>query len=92
MSSSSLHQAILNGIALALLAVFQPACAEDEFNLRILELDTPLENTSTLKNFISNNGLMPGNYPVTVMWGKRSLISARSLLCFLTIASSFFPS
>lgn len=70
MSSSSLHQAILNGIALALLAVFQPACAEDEFNLRILELDTPLENTSTLKNFISNNGLMPGNYPVTVMWGK----------------------
>ncbi|MCK7453010.1 fimbria/pilus outer membrane usher protein [Enterobacter chengduensis] len=70
MFSFSLHRSVLKGIALALLAVFQPACAEDEFNLSILELDTPLENTSTLKNFISNNGLMPGDYPVTILWGK----------------------
>ena len=70
MNAFSLHRVALSGIALALLAIIQPACGEDEFNLRILELDTPLENTSTLKTFISNNGLMPGTYPVTVMWGK----------------------
>lgn len=53
-----------------LLTVGQSASADDEFNLRILELDTPLENTSTLKNFISNNSLLAGNYPTTIMWGK----------------------
>lgn len=70
MSSSSLYRTVLNGIALALLTLCLPASAEDEFNLRILELDTPLENTSTLKNFISNNSLLAGNYPTTIMWGK----------------------
>lgn len=60
----------MNGLTLALLALCQPASADDEFNLRILELDTPLENTSTLKSFISNNSLLAGNYPTTIMWGK----------------------
>lgn len=60
----------MNGLTLALLALCQPASADDEFNLRILELDTPLENTSTLKNFIGNNSLLAGNYPTTIMWGK----------------------
>lgn len=60
----------MNGLTLALLAICQPASADDEFNLRILELDTPLENTSTLKNFIGNNSLLAGNYPTTIMWGK----------------------
>ncbi|WP_032649745.1 MULTISPECIES: fimbria/pilus outer membrane usher protein [unclassified Enterobacter] len=70
MSSSSLYRTVLNGLTLALLALCQPASADDEFNLRILELDTPLENTSTLKNFIGNNSLLAGNYPTTIIWGK----------------------
>jgi P pilus assembly protein, porin PapC len=71
MSLSFLRTAVLNGIAIAFLAAFhRPACAEDEFNLHILEMDTPLENTSTLKNFINDNGLLPGSYPVTILWGK----------------------
>ncbi|MDR2265030.1 MAG: fimbrial biogenesis outer membrane usher protein [Enterobacter asburiae] len=70
MSSSSLYRTVLNGIALALLTLCQPASADDEFNLRILELDTPLENTSTLKKFIGNNSLLAGDYPITIMWGK----------------------
>lgn len=53
-----------------LLVVSQPVSADDEFNLRILELDTPMENTSTLKNFISNNSLLAGRYPTTILWGK----------------------
>ncbi|MBV8042858.1 fimbria/pilus outer membrane usher protein [Pluralibacter sp.] len=69
---------LMNGVALALLALCQPACAEDEFNLRILELDTPLENTATLKSFIRNNGLLPGKYPTTVMWGK-AVIDKRTI-------------
>ena len=59
MSSSPLYKQVLKGIALALLAMIQPVSADDEFNLRILEMDTPLENTSTLKNFINDNGLLP---------------------------------
>ena len=70
MSSSPVLKSVLNGITLALLTVFQPACAEDEFNLRILELDTPLENTATLENFIKDNGLLPGKYLTTIVWGK----------------------
>ncbi|MCV2533059.1 fimbrial biogenesis outer membrane usher protein [Enterobacter wuhouensis] len=78
MSSSPFHKQALNGIALALLAMIQPASADDEFNLRILEMDTPLENTSTLKNFINDNGLLPGNYMTTVMW-DRDVVDKRTL-------------
>ena len=56
----------------------QPVWAEDEFNLRILELDTPLENTATLKNFIRDNGLLPGNYLTTVKWGNE-VIAKRNI-------------
>ncbi|MEE9954694.1 fimbrial biogenesis outer membrane usher protein [Enterobacter quasihormaechei] len=68
MSSSSRLKQVLKGIALALLAAIQPAAADDDFNLRILELDTPLENTATLKNFINDNGLLPGSYQTTILW------------------------
>ncbi|WP_447854486.1 fimbria/pilus outer membrane usher protein [Enterobacter mori] len=78
MSSSLLHKQVLSGIALALLAAIQPANADDEFNLRILELDTPLENTSTLKNFINDNGLLAGSYPTTIMW-DRDVLDLRTL-------------
>ncbi|MGE8030515.1 fimbria/pilus outer membrane usher protein [Enterobacter mori] len=78
MSSSLLHKQVLSGIALALLAAIQPANADDEFNLRVLELDTPLENTSTLKNFINDNGLLAGSYPTTIMW-DRDVLDLRTL-------------
>ena len=78
MSSSLLHKQVLSGIARALLAAIQPANADDEFNLRILELDTPLENTSTLKNFINDNGLLAGSYPTTIMW-DRDVLDLRTL-------------
>ncbi|MEG5694813.1 fimbria/pilus outer membrane usher protein [Enterobacter quasihormaechei] len=68
MSSSSRLKQVLKGIALALLAAIQPAAADDDFNLRILEMDTPLENTATLKNFINDNGLLPGSYQTTILW------------------------
>lgn len=78
MPSSPLYKQALNGIALALLAMIQPAAADDEFNLRILELDTPLENTSTLTNFINDNGLLPGTYLTTIMW-DRDVVDKREL-------------
>lgn len=83
MSSSLLHKQVLSGIALALLAAIQPASADDEFNLRILELDTPLENTSTLKNFINDNGLLAGSYPTTIMW-DRDVLDTRTLTYMLS--------
>ncbi|MEG4687665.1 fimbria/pilus outer membrane usher protein [Enterobacter cloacae] len=83
MSSSLLHKQVLSGIALALLAAIQPANADDEFNLRILELDTPLENTSTLKNFINDNGLLAGSYPTTIMW-DRDVLDIRTLTYVLS--------
>lgn len=83
MSSSLLHKQVLSGIALALLAAIQPASADDEFNLRILELDTPLENTSTLKNFINDNGLLAGNYLTTVMW-DRDVVDKRPIAFVLS--------
>ena len=83
MSSSLLHKQVLSWIALALLAAIQPASADDEFNLRILELDTPLENTSTLKNFINDNGLLAGSYPTTIMW-DRDVLDTRTLTYVLS--------
>ncbi|HBL4908920.1 fimbria/pilus outer membrane usher protein [Enterobacter hormaechei] len=83
MSSFSYYRSVLNGVALAMLALFKPANADDEFNLRILELDTPLENTSTLKNFIGNNSLLAGSYPVTIKWG-RDIIDKRTVTFVLS--------
>lgn len=70
MSSSSHHKQVLSGIVLVLFAAIPPAWADDEFNLRILELDTPLENTATLKNFINDNGLLAGSYLTTIVWDR----------------------
>lgn len=81
--ASSISTRVLNGVTLALLTLFQPVYAEDEFNLRILELDTPLENTSTLQNFINDNGLLPGNYSVSLLWGKE-VIDKRKVVFILS--------
>lgn len=73
----------LSSIALMLLAVIHPARAEDEFNLRILELGTPLENTSALQTFLQNNGLQPGEYLTAVKW-DRELIDKKMVLYVLS--------
>lgn len=64
---------VLTGIIFALSAVYSLSYARDEFNLRILELDSPLENTQVLADFINNNNLTPGVYLTSVMWGQDSL-------------------
>ena len=40
--------------------------AGEEFNLNALEFNSPLEHTASLKQFIHNNALMPGNYLTAV--------------------------
>ena len=77
------------GIVLALFVAIPPAWADDEFNLRILELDTPLENTATLKNFINDNGLLAGRYLTTIMW-DRDVVDKREVTYVLSEISSSF--
>ncbi len=64
---------VLTGITFALSAVYSLSYARDEFNLRILELDSPLENTQVLEDFVNNNNLTPGVYLTSVMWGQEYL-------------------
>lgn len=64
---------VLTGVALALSTVYSLSYARDEFNFRILELDSPLENTKVLEEFINNNNLTPGVYLTSVMWGQEYL-------------------
>lgn len=73
----------LSSLTLAISATFSPASAEDEFNLRILELDSPLENTDTLKNFLKNHDLLPGKYLTSVMWG-REFVEKREIVFVLS--------
>nr|WP_318382912.1 fimbria/pilus outer membrane usher protein [uncultured Enterobacter sp.] len=75
MSSISVpRRFVLSGLTLALMAAMPPARAEDEFNLRALELDSPLENSPALRNFLANNALLPGVYLTSIMWGQEFLI------------------
>lgn len=62
---------VLTGITFALSAVYSLSYARDEFNLRILELDSPLENTQVLEDFV--NMLNSGVYLTSVMWGQEYL-------------------
>lgn len=64
---------VLTGITFALSAVYSLSYARDEFNLRILELDSPLENTQVLEDFVNNNNLTPGVYLTSVMWVQEYL-------------------
>ena len=83
MSSPSRQKQVWSGIVLALFVAIPPAWADDEFNLRILELDTPLENTATLKNFINDNGLLAGRYLTTIMW-DRDVVDKREVTYVLS--------
>lgn len=70
MSSPLIKIFALSGLTLTFSTFFNTVSAEDDFNLQILELDSPLENTDTLKNFLKNNNLIPGTYLTSVIWGK----------------------
>lgn len=63
----------LNIIALGLYSVSNAVYADDYFNLKALETDTPLENTGVLAAYLQNNGLTPGRYFTTVMWEQEQI-------------------
>lgn len=54
-------------------ALSLPAGAEDYFNLRSLETDTPLANTGALEAYLHNNGLTAGRYLTTIYWDQDNL-------------------
>ena len=56
----------LSALALMIMMTCSYANAEDEFNLNALSHDTPLADTDILKEYISNNDLMEGEYLTTV--------------------------
>lgn len=86
---------VLTGIIFALSAVYSLSYARDEFNLRILELDSPLENTQVLADFINNNNLTRVYILPLSCGGKILLIREILHLFFLRIKkshSSFYKS
>lgn len=58
----------VRALALAISAAVYPVYAEDYFNIRALETETPLENSGALEAFLHNNGLMPGRYLTSIVW------------------------
>lgn len=63
------HTFVWSSITLAL-SSYTAAYARDDFDLRVLESNSPLENTKTLEDFLNNNGLSAGDYLTSVMWGQ----------------------
>lgn len=63
----------LSALALFLLTALPSAEAGDNFDLQGFGYGTPMENTSTLQNFIDNNALMPGTWSSVVMVGQEQV-------------------
>lgn len=61
---------VLNAILIGLYSACGSACAEDYFNLSVLETGSPLENTGAIAEYLKNNGLMPGRYLTVIVWGQ----------------------
>ena len=49
----------LNTLTFAILTASGSVCADDYFNLSVLETGTPLENTGALEAFLQHNGYPP---------------------------------
>lgn len=47
---------VLNAILIGLYSASGSACAEDYFNLSVLETGSPLENTGAIAEYLKNNG------------------------------------
>ena len=60
----------LNTLTFAILTASTSVCADDYFNLRALEMETPLENTGALEAYLRNNGLSPGRYLTSIVWDQ----------------------
>jgi P pilus assembly protein, porin PapC len=60
----------VRALALAISAAVYPVYAEDYFNIRALETETPLESSGALEAFLSNNGLVPGQYLTSIIWDQ----------------------
>ncbi|EJM7985615.1 fimbrial biogenesis outer membrane usher protein [Salmonella enterica] len=68
----------LNTLTFAILTASGFACADDYFNLSVLETGTPLENTGALESYLRHNGLLPGRYLTSIVW-DRERIDKRNL-------------
>lgn len=64
---------VLNAILIGLYSVSGSACAEDYFNLSVLETGSPLENTGAISEYLKNNGLMTGRYLTVIVWGQDTI-------------------
>ncbi|SBV64694.1 putative outer membrane protein [uncultured Citrobacter sp.] len=60
----------LNTLTFAILTASGSVCADDYFNLSVLETGTPLENTGALEAFLQHNGLSPGRYLTSIVWDQ----------------------
>ncbi|ELW2863153.1 fimbrial biogenesis outer membrane usher protein [Salmonella enterica] len=60
----------LNTLTFAILTASGFACADDYFNLSVLETGTPLENTGALEAYLRHNGLLPGRYLTSIVWDR----------------------
>lgn len=67
---NSLRPFTVRALALAISAAVYPVYAEDYFNIRALETETPLENSGALEAFLHNNGLVPGRYLTSIVWDQ----------------------
>ena len=82
-SSLSRRPFVVRFLTMAIWATVYPASAEDYFNLRALETETPLENTGALESYLRNNGLMPGEYLTSIVW-DRDLLEKRNVIFILS--------
>ncbi|EFU2866399.1 fimbrial biogenesis outer membrane usher protein [Salmonella enterica] len=60
----------LNTLTFAILTASGFACADDYFNLSVLETGTPLENTGALEAYLRHNDLSPGRYLTSIVWDR----------------------
>lgn len=68
----------VRALVLAIWGVVYPACADDYFNIRALDTETPLENSGALEAYLRSNGLTPGDYVTTVVWDQ-DIIDKRNI-------------
>lgn len=63
----------LSTLTFAILIASRSACADDYFNLSVLETGTPLENTGALEAYLRHNGLSSGRYLTSIVWDRERI-------------------
>lgn len=69
---------MLSALTLSLLSALPAAQARDDFDLSALGFGTPMENSSTIQNFVDNNALMPGSWMTSIYVGN-TLVDKRNV-------------